>query len=107
MRWAGTIGFTSYAPSTDPARVGICDRSIKEYPCYGDIYKNRKITGSTIGVVEGVQMNMNISIIADQFVTENYCDAVYLTYMGQKWKITDVTPEYPRLTFAIGGRYCD
>ena len=107
MRWAGSIGFSSYGPSTDPARVGICDRSIKEYPCYGDIYKNRKITGSTIGVVEGVQMNMNISIIADQFVTENYCDAVYLTYMGQKWKITDVTPEYPRLTFTIGGRYCD
>lgn len=107
MRWAGTIGFSTYAPSTDPERIGISDRTITERPAYGDIYKNRKIAGSTIGVVEGVQMNMNVSIIADQFINDNYCDAVYLTYLGQKWKITDVTPEYPRLTFTIGGRYCD
>ena len=45
------------------------------------------------------------TILADPYANENFFKMKYITYMGSKWKITDVRVEFPRLILTVGGLY--
>lgn len=98
-KFYGVIG---YAVSVETA-PGIWEEKMKEVEYIGDVIRtSRRFSGSG-KVNDDITITNQISIIADPFANNNFHAMKYVIYMGAKWKITDVTVEYPRLILSVGG----
>lgn len=84
---------------------GIWSDAIVEYPYYGDILKNNHRVQSTNQLNDNINIANEISILADPFAMQNFQLMRYVTYLGSRWKITNIEVEYPRLILSIGGVY--
>jgi glyceraldehyde-3-phosphate dehydrogenase/erythrose-4-phosphate dehydrogenase len=100
-KYYGTIGYAETVETTP----GIWESTITERPYYGDVLRlSRKYTDdSTIN--GNINVNNKISVIADPYALSNFANIRYVTWMDNKWKVSEITVEYPRLTLTIGGLY--
>lgn len=100
-KWFGKIGFYQ----TEKTGAGVYNAAVTEREYYGDVYRSKRKyeTGSSIN--NDINMSVEISILSDHFVNEHLPNIKYVEYMGTKWNVTDITPEYPRLTLSLGGIY--
>lgn len=72
----------------------------------GDILKNT--VGWQAGadkINDDLTINNTISIVADDFAMENLGAIKCVSWLGNKWKISSIEIEYPRLKLSIGGLY--
>jgi hypothetical protein len=74
----------------------------KRYPA--EITKN-VLAVKTADFNDNISMSNVISIIGDPFAYENPNSIRYATYMGVKWKVTNIEVERPRLILTVGGEY--
>ena len=44
-----------------------------------------------------------MSVLADPFANDHLYDLRYAVLMGQKWQVTGVKVQYPRLILTLGG----
>lgn len=72
---------------------------------YGDVLENVGLWRSSVSINDDVDLNCEISIIADHYALENYPYIKYVVYNGVKWKVKNVRPRYPRIILRIGGVY--
>lgn len=100
-KFYGKIGFST-SEQTSP---GIWEDVLEERFYRGDVLQNtiRSVAGDKI--VDDININNRISIIADSFVKENFAYMKYVELTGVKWKITNVEIQYPRLLITLGGVY--
>lgn len=84
---------------------GIWNEQAEEKNYYGDILRNTSRYQSNGMVNEDININNNISIVADPYAKENFQHMKYVIFMGTKWKITNVEVQYPRLILSLGGVY--
>lgn len=98
------FGKVGYAITTETA-PSVWEEEIKEREYYGDVLSNTKRYQGTDQVNDNIEINNRIEIVADPFAYENFFYIRYVTWMGQKWKVTSVDVGYPRLTLNIGGIY--
>lgn len=100
-RYFGKIGYGI----TEETRPGVCEQkmTVKEY--YGDIVRNSRRLENGGKVNDDLNINMNLSIVADPFAYQNFHQLKYAEYMGSKWKATSVEVQYPRLIITLGGIY--
>lgn len=54
-------------------------------------------------VNDDISLANTLSIIADPYVQEHFCNLRYVTLYGGKWKVTDASVEYPRIVLTLGG----
>ena len=102
-KFYGKIGFAITTESTtDP---GIWTEEIVERYYYGDFVKMARSLSNGQSINDNVTVSNEITIIADPFANENFCNIRYAEFMGAKWKINNVTVEYPRLRLSFGGVY--
>ena len=100
-KFYGVIG---YAEHVDDA-TGLVDETIIERPYYGDVkFMSRRLANDG-QINDDISINNEISIIADPYAYSNFANIRYVEWMGTKWKVTNITVEYPRLTLSIGGVY--
>jgi hypothetical protein len=59
----------------------------------------------TTGFNDDINISNVISIIGDPFAYQNLQSIRYATYMGVKWKVTNIEVERPRLILTVGGEY--
>ena len=78
---------------------------IKEYQYYGDVIRNTRRLNGASKVNDDITISNQISIVSDPFASNNFHMMRYVTYMGSKWKITEVEVQYPRLILTLGGVY--
>ena len=100
-KWFGRIGY-AVSEQTEP---GLWENTIVEREYYGDMTSNRfkrQISGE---VNDNINLANVISIIADPFAYQNCSNMAYVYIMGDKWKITDVEIQHPRLILTVGGVY--
>lgn len=103
-KYYGLIGFAE--PNSDE-RPGITFDEIKEYPYFGEVLRNaRRVTGAD-KVNDDLTVSNQISLLLDPYLEKNYYNIRYLTYMGAKWKVTNVEMRYPRMIVDIGGLYVE
>lgn len=103
-RYYGMIGF-SEVHETKP-ELGIWEETdVIERPYYGQIESYRKSVQSGMGVNDDVLLKNKVSIIADPYLNNNMMNIKYVTWMNQKWKVSEVEPAYPRLILTLGGLY--
>ena len=100
-KWYGNVGFAKTV-ETEP---GVWEDQVIPKPYFGDVISNRWKRQNSGGVNDNINISNIISIIADTFANENCSEIVYVEYMGTKWKVTDVEPQYPRLLLTMGGVY--
>lgn len=77
-----------------------------ERPYYGDVQRNtRRWQFQSEGVNDDILVNETISIVADPYAYQNYPYMKYCWRNGVAWKISDISVEYPRIVFNLGGVY--
>lgn len=101
-KYHGMIGFAIQNEQSP----GVFVDQVVEREYFGDVinvsFGNQQ---SSLGVNDDLRLNDRISIVSNTFAIENLAFMRYVTYMGVKWKITNVEPQYPRLILSIGGVY--
>jgi hypothetical protein len=101
-KWYGIIGYAEHVETTP----GDWDEIITERSYFGDVYKNARMLQTTnVGTNDNVNVSTQISIVADPYSLNKFHTMRYAEFMGNKWKITNVDVQYPRLVLTIGGLY--
>ena len=102
-RFSGKIGFANELSETKP---GVWTEEITEKDYYGEVLlKSRKLELSG-NVNDNINISNRISIIGDPYAFDHFFAMRYITFMGAKWKITEVdASHYPRLILTCGGLY--
>lgn len=101
-KFYGVIGFAETV-ETEP---GIWEEQIVEHPYCGDVIRNiRELKTSSNSVNDNIDITNEISIVADPYAERNMYSMRYIVFKGNKWKISKVDVNYPRLTLTLGGVY--
>lgn len=102
MKFYGKIGFMETVETTP----GVYEEQITERNYYGDVMRvSRRYSGSSEKVNDDLDINNEISIVADAYAYQNFHALRYVEWMGAKWKVSSVTVERPRLILSVGGVY--
>lgn len=101
-KWHGKIGYVE----TKETAPGVWRPTVTERTYYGDVITHSyRWSPSSDSTNDDLQINTQISILADSFTRENWKSMKYIEFMGTVLKITNVTPQYPRLVLTLGGIY--
>lgn len=100
-KFYGEIGFAEMVETAPGTWV----EQITERSYYGDLIRNFRRLQSANQVNDNIDVENNISIVADPYANENFHSMRYAKFMGTKWKITNVEVQYPRLILTTGGVY--
>ena len=99
-KWFGKIGY-SESVETKP---GVYKPQITTHEYYGDVIRNNtRWAGNPDSTNDDLTINSQISIVADPFAIDNFYSMKWIEFMGAKWKITSVEPQFPRLLISLGG----
>lgn len=101
MKWHGVIGYCDTI-ETEP---GIWEEVSFEREYYGEIIRNTRQLQSANQVNDNINISNLISVIADPYAYKSFHSMRYVEFMGNKWKVTNVEVQYPRLILTIGGLY--
>lgn len=100
-KWYGKVGYSV----SEETRKGLWESTIVERYYYGNILNSRWKRQTSDSVNDNINLANVISIVSDPFANKHCSSIVYVEYMGTKWKVTDVEPQFPRLSLTIGGVY--
>jgi hypothetical protein len=84
---------------------GVFDDVITERSYRGDIIRNAKSSDQGDKVNDDVSVENSISIVADQYASENIFAIRYVRWAGFLWKVANVEVQRPRLILRLGGVY--
>lgn len=101
MKYHGYIGFVTFKEKIPGVDVEMPVE--REYT--GDVMRVNKRWENTQQVNKDLNVNNQISIIADPYARDNFFTIRYASWMGTLWEITSVDVQYPRLILSIGGVY--
>lgn len=100
-KYYGVIGYAATV-QTEP---GIYEEQIIETEYMGDVLRNTRRLREGSKINDDITISNQISIIADPYASNNFHTMRYVTFMGAKWKVSDVEVQYPRLILTLGGLY--
>lgn len=101
MRFCGKVGYIITAETTP----GIWEPQEVPRKYRGDVIKNTSRWQNGEGTNDNINISTDISILADAFAYQHFSEIRYVEFMGAKWKVTDATPERPRIVLSLGGIY--
>ena len=100
-KFYGAIGFAE----TKETSPGVYNEEIVEHFYYGDLIRNNRRLQSGDKVNDDINVSNEISIVAYPYANEHFYAMRYVSFMGAKWKITNVDVQYPRMSLTLGGVY--
>lgn len=100
-KFYGVIGYAV----TEETEPGIYEELIVEKEHFGDVVRNTRRLSNAAKVNDDITISNQISIVADPFANNNFHSMRYVSFMGSKWKVTEVEVQYPRLILTLGGVY--
>ena len=103
MKYYGAVGYLV----TREVRPGVwVEDKIVERNYYGDVLRNsRRWDNSSDQQNDNLRLNNQFSILADPYALQHFNQIRYLTFMGIKWKVTEITIDGRRLICTIGEEY--
>lgn len=100
MKWFGEIGFHEEVET----EKGIWTPTISKRQFYGDVLRDswKEVPGEKINA--DLHVSNRLSVVADQYLFNNFHKIAYVTFGGAKWTVSDVEqdPDRPRLTLSLG-----
>jgi hypothetical protein len=100
-RFHGKVG---YGDSTETA-PGVWDDTISEREYYGDVVRNTRTLSEGENVSKDLSVQNSISIVADAYANEHFFAIRYVEWAGERWTVTDVEVQRPRLILRLGEVY--
>lgn len=100
-KFYGKIGYAE----TEETKPGVWKAKIITRDYHGEMLRNIRRLESSGSTNDNINIANEVSIVADPYAYENFHKMKYIQFMGAKWKITTVEPQYPRLILTIGGVY--
>lgn len=101
-KWHGVIGYATQKQVSP----GVWDDVIIEREYSGDVLRNSSRWSTTSeSTNDDLNVNVQLSIVADPFAYQNYHLVKYIEFMGVKTKVTSIEPSHPRMLLTIGGVY--
>lgn len=100
-KFFGKVGYVIHKETTPD----VWTDEVTEVSYYGDVINLFQRVKSGDKVNDDISLNQKISIMADAFAYNNFSAIRYVEWMGVKWKVTEITPERPRILLTIGGEY--
>lgn len=100
-KWYGNVGFADCV-EVEP---GVWEDQIVEHSYYGDTLRKSRTLQPTSNVIDNININVQISIVADSYATQNIYAMRYAEFQGTKWKIEIAEPQFPRILLTLGGIY--
>lgn len=101
-KFYGPVGYIV----TEETKPGVWTERKVERNYSGDFIRHSsRWTASQDSTNDDMTINGQISIVADPFANNYFHSMKYVEFMGTKWKITGVDPQFPRLILTIGGVY--
>lgn len=103
MKWYGSIGFKEEI-EVSPR---VWKPQIVEKQFYGDVLRDswREQQGDKINA--DLHISNKLSVVADQYLQNNFHKIAYITFGGAKWTVSSVEVNYPRLTLDLGSLYLE
>ena len=102
-KWSGKVGF-GFSKEMVP---GVWTDSITERKYVGDMIRNSSRNQSGNNLNDDIHIMNKISIISDPYAELNMQAIRYVTVKGQKWKVSDVEVQRPRLILSMGDVYTE
>lgn len=102
-KWYGAIGYAN-SVQTSP---GVWTDEITERQYSGDLTRiSSRWSSNADSTNDDLNLNNQLSIVADPFAYQNFHTMKYAEFMGTKWKIINVdASQRPRLILMLGGVY--
>lgn len=101
MKFYGNVGF-AVQEETSP---GVWRECWTVRPYRGDVIRRRRKWQGTEYQNDDLNLDNEISIVADDYLNKNIPFIRYVELMGCKWKVSSVEVQFPRLLLTIGGVY--
>lgn len=100
-RFFGEVG---YGHSVEGA-AGVYKDVITERQYFGDIERNGRRMQEGQEVNSNLTLDFSVSIVADEYASENINAIRYVRWAGSLWAVTTVDIRRPRLVLRLGGVY--
>lgn len=103
-KWYGNIGYANMVEIAP----GDWTEKIVTRPYYGDSIRNtRLLQQNSESTNNNVNIGNQLSIVADPYANDHIYDMRYAEFQGNKWTISNVDVQFPRLILTLGGLYND
>lgn len=100
-KFYGAVGFAE----TVETRPGVWEERANERMYYMELARNRRRLQASGQVNDDVNVANEVSVLADPYANQNFHAIRYVEFMGDRWKVSDVEVQYPRLVLTVGGVY--
>lgn len=100
-KWFGEVAF-GYSKET---KLGVWEQITETRHYYGDFKRRSSKWQSADKLNDDLNISVELSIVADEFLLAHSSSIKYVVMMGTKWKVTGIRPAHPRLVLEIGGVY--
>lgn len=97
-------GAVGYAETVERS-PGVWVEEIVERNYFGEQNRYSRRLQTTDKVNDNIDITAEISIVADPYAIQHFHAIRYVEFMGAKWKVTNATPNHPRLLLTLGGVY--
>ena len=103
MRFYGAIGYGETV-ETSPGS-GVHEDTITERSYYGDVVRNTRQLKEGESLNNDLSVGNSISIVADAFANNNFMNIRYIHWAGERWTVSNVDVQPPRLVLRLGEVY--
>lgn len=97
------LGFTYTQESL--TKPSVWEKVTVEKTRKATVIRNYKRVESSDKINDDFNISNRISIVSNPFINNNLSKLTYVEFLGNKWKITGIEINYPRLLLTIGGLY--
>jgi hypothetical protein len=91
--------------TTTKTAPGVWDDVITERSYRGDVVRNAKGIEAGNKVNDDISVDVTVSIVADEYASENVFAIRYVRWAGSLWKVANVEVQRPRFNLRLGGAY--
>lgn len=100
------VGFEQTSELDPINKPGVYTENIVEKRYIAEILKNiDEVKNSSDKVNADISLSNRFSIVADPYAKMNFSTIRYLTFLGAKWRVSNVEVAFPRLIISVGGLY--
>lgn len=98
-KWYGKIGFT-VTEEIEPGMWVNNELVTREY--FGDVISNQWMRQNSGEVNDNIKISNQISIVADPYAVNHVSSMTWIEFSNEKWKVSKVDVQYPRLIISLG-----
>lgn len=100
-KFYGGVGFVQHQDQGD----GVHKEVVTERQLYGDVLQPARRLTDDDKINGDVEARNTISVVADDYASENIFAIRFVWWKGVRWKVTYVEDRRPRLILTLGGVY--